>query len=71
MKIYRCIVGALLVLFLAIGVWYVYSNVYERRSTDDGILIFHQKDIEEMVKGEEAGVTGHGLCESFGQLYCL
>lgn len=66
MKIYRCVVGALLVLFLAIGVWYVYSTIYEQRSMDDGILIFHQIDIQEMEKGEEMSVAGHGICEGIG-----
>lgn len=51
MKIYRCVVGVLLVLFLAIGVWYVYSNVYEQRSIDDGILIW-----------EDKSVSGYRLC---------
>lgn len=71
MKIYRGIVGVLLVLFLAIGVWYVYSNVFERHSTDDGILIFYQNEMQDIAKGDKEGVTGHGICESFGQLYCL
>ncbi len=65
MKIYRCVVAGLLVLFLAIGVWYVFSNVYEQRSIDEGILIFRDEDINEMTKGEDESVSGYGLCESF------
>ena len=58
MKIYRCIIAGLLVLFLAIGVWYIYSNVYEQRSTDDGILIQYDKEGE--------CVSDYSLCESIG-----
>lgn len=64
MKIYRCVVGALFVLVLVIGVWYVYSCVYERRSVDEGILIYNQEAMQEMEKGEEMSVTTHCLCES-------
>ena len=45
MKIYRCIIGGLLVLFLAIGVWYIASCIGEQRSTHDGTLIYRSKMI--------------------------
>ena len=58
MKVYRCVIAGLLVLFIAIGVWYIYSNAYEHRSIDDGILIKYDE--------EEESVSGYSLCESIG-----
>lgn len=53
MKLYRCVIGGLLVIFLAIGVWYMVSNYNEQRSINGGTLIW---------RGEEAFVTGNSLC---------
>lgn len=41
MKIYRCIIGGLMVFFIIIGVWYIVSCYDEQRSMDDGTLIYH------------------------------
>lgn len=57
MKIYRYVLGCLLVFFIAVGVWYLYSCYYEQRSTSDGTLVFRQA-----IKGEEGIVPGHGVC---------
>ena len=62
MKIYRCVIGCLLVFFLAVGVWYIASSVNERNTTDGGTLIFQSEGQKEMVKGVEGIVTGHDLC---------
>ena len=51
MKIYRCVIGCLLVFFIAIGVWYVVSCYGERRSIDEGTLIWRVED-----------GTDHSLC---------
>ena len=40
MKIYRCVLGILLAFFIIAGVWYIVSNYSERRSTDEGTLVF-------------------------------
>ena len=40
MKIYRCVIGCLMVLFIAIGIWYIVSCYYEQGSTKDGTLIW-------------------------------
>lgn len=53
MKIYRCVVGCLLVFFIAIGVWYMVSCYNEQRSIEDGTLIW---------RGEEVHVASHSLC---------
>ena len=39
MKIYRCVVGGLLVLFIAIAIGYIVSCYYEQGSTKDGTLV--------------------------------
>ncbi len=62
MKIYRCVIGCLLVFFLVVGVWYIVSCVNEEHKTDGGTLIFQFKEQNEMVKGVERIVTGHDLC---------
>ena len=45
MKIYRCILGCLLVVFIVLGVWYVVSNIYEQRSIEDGTLIWRVENV--------------------------
>ena len=67
MKIYRCIIGGLLVLFLVIGVWYIASCVNEQRSIQDGTLIYQTEAIEidrkeNGQRGEYSIGTGNGLC---------
>lgn len=62
MKIYRCVIGGLLVFFLIISVWYIASCVNEQRSIDGGTLIFYSEEQKEVVKGVGEVVTGHGLC---------
>ena len=47
MKIYRCVIGCLLVFFIAIGVWYVLSCYSEQRSIEDGLLIWRVEDVAE------------------------
>lgn len=51
MKIYRCVIGCLLVFFLVVGVWYIATNINEQRSIEDGLLIWREED-----------VTDYGLC---------
>ena len=62
MKIYRCVIGCLLVFFLVISVWYMVSCINEQRSTDGGTLIYHLNGQEETVKGVEEIVTANRLC---------
>ena len=40
MKIYRCLIGCLMAIFIAIGVWYLYSCYNEQRSINGGTLIW-------------------------------
>ena len=51
MKIYRCIIGCLLVFFLVIGVWYIATSINEQRSIEDGLLIWREEN-----------VADYGLC---------
>ena len=44
MKIYRCIIGCLMAVFIAISVWYLYSCYDEQRSINGGILIREEED---------------------------
>ena len=44
MKIYRCIIGCLLVFFFAIGVWYVVSCYDKGQSISEGTLIWRVED---------------------------
>lgn len=41
-KIYRCIIGSLMVLAIAFGVWYVFSTYNEQTSDKDGTLVQHE-----------------------------
>lgn len=45
MKIYRCIIGGLLAIFIIFGVWYIVSNISEQRSIDDGTLIWRVEHV--------------------------
>lgn len=72
MKIYRCVIGSLLVLFIAIGIWYVASYYDEHRSIEDGVLIWYQEqDWNRSMRGDAERVTDHDLCEGIRELYCL
>lgn len=66
MKIYRCVIGGLLVFFIAIGVWYVVSCLDEQRSYDKGILIWEQNRendcVGQQMRGVEKDVTDHSIC---------
>ena len=53
MKIYRCVLGFLIVFFLVIGVVLIASQYSERRSIDGGTLIWRVED-----------GTNHRLCEA-------
>lgn len=57
MKIYRCILGCLLVFFIVIGVLYVYAHYNEQRSMKDGTLVFRS----ESIRGEEGIVPSHSV----------
>lgn len=43
MKIYRCVLGCLLVVFLVIGALFVMSYINEHRSVEDGTLIWRDE----------------------------
>ena len=51
MKIYRGVVGCLLVFFLVLGIIFIASQYDKRYSTDGGTLIWRVED-----------VTNHSLC---------
>lgn len=58
MKIYRCIIGGLMVFFIIIGVWYIVSCYNEQRSMYDGTLIYY--DFYED-KGEKVNAASVGI----------
>ena len=63
MKIYRCIIGSLLVFFIAIGVWYIASCYNERRSNQDGTLIQEKRiDSTLEMRGDDQEAAGYGVC---------
>lgn len=41
-KIYRCIIGSLMVLAIAFGMWYVFSHYYEQSAVKDGTLVMEE-----------------------------
>ena len=55
MKLYRCFIGVLLVFFITLAVLYLGTMYNERRSIEEGILIFYLEG------GTDIGI-GHGLC---------
>lgn len=59
MKLYRCMLGVLLVFFITLAVIFGVSYYNERRSIEDGILILGEI---ESVKGEKQCVAGEGVC---------
>lgn len=62
MKIYRCVLGILMVFFIIVGVWYVVSCYDEQRSTKDGTLIYEQiEDTGVEMRGEEPNGTDYDL----------
>ena len=40
MKLYRCVIAGLLIVFVIVGVWYIVSNYNEQRSVDGGTLVY-------------------------------
>lgn len=51
-RIYRCILAILMVLFIGFGVWYVTINLDEQRSNKRGTLVF--EDISDVLtRGEK------------------
>ena len=62
MKIYRCLIGCLLVFFIVVGVWYIVSCINERQTTEGGTLIFQSEEQNDLVKGVERIVSGYDLC---------
>ena len=57
MKLYRCMLGVLLVFFVALAVVFAISFYNEQRSTEDGILILHEKVHEGYIQREERCVS--------------
>ena len=51
MRIYRCVIGCLFVLFIVISVWYVVSCYNEQQTIDKGTLIWRVEDD-----------TNHSIC---------
>lgn len=45
MKIYRCVLGCLLVFFIICGVIFVASQYSQRRSIDGGTLVWRAEDV--------------------------
>ena len=63
MKLYRYFLGCLLVFFIIIAVLYVFSFYDERRSTENGTLIWRQNiDYVQGMRGVEGDVTGYSIC---------
>ena len=63
MKIYRCFIGVLFVLFIGIAVLFIVSYINERSSDRNGTLIWKDNVIAiEHMGGEGGDVTNHSIC---------
>ena len=56
MKIYRCVLGVLLVFFITLAVIIGFSYYSERRSIEEGILILEENRSKEYMLREEGCV---------------
>lgn len=57
-RIYRCVIAALMVAAIGFGVWYCVYTCDERRSIEDGTLVLMEK---EDIKGAWMDVSNHNI----------
>ena len=55
-RIYRCIIAALMVAAIGFGVWYCIYTYDEQRSIEDGTLVLVEKQEESRAEYEIKGV---------------
>lgn len=61
-RIYRCIIAALMVAAIAFGIWYVVYTNSEQRSVKDGTLVYSEENRKEYgMRGVWGDVSDQGI----------